>query len=94
MVGEILAIMGPSGCGKTTLLNILGDRVGKQGVSGTITLNGHKLTKESKRFVAYCTQNDIFFPQLTVRDTLAFTVFTLLYIYIFFCKFRIFNKIY
>ncbi|RHZ44130.1 hypothetical protein Glove_757g5 [Diversispora epigaea] len=71
--GEILAIMGPSGCGKTTLLNILGNRVGKQGVSGTINLNGHRLIKETKRFVAYCTQSDIFFPQLTVRETLSFT---------------------
>ncbi|CAG8479463.1 7736_t:CDS:10 [Diversispora eburnea] len=71
--GEILAIMGPSGCGKTTLLNILGNRVGKQGVSGTINLNGNRIIKETKRFVAYCSQNDIFFPQLTVRETLSFT---------------------
>ncbi|CAG8823546.1 1083_t:CDS:2, partial [Dentiscutata erythropus] len=70
---EILAIMGPSGCGKTTLLNILGNRVGKQGVSGTINLNGNRIIKETKRFVAYCSQNDIFFPQLTVRETLSFT---------------------
>ncbi len=73
-IGEILAIMGPSGCGKTTLLNLLGDRVGSKGVRGTITLNGHKPTKNSKRYVAYCTQDDVFFPQLTVKDTLGFTV--------------------
>jgi ABC-type multidrug transport system ATPase subunit len=66
--------MGPSGCGKTTLLNILADRLGSEGVEGTITLNGHKPTKSSKRYVAYCTQDDIFFPRLTVKDTLGFTV--------------------
>ncbi|CAB5321699.1 unnamed protein product [Rhizophagus irregularis] len=71
--GEILAIMGPSGCGKTTLLNILGDRVGNKGVKGTITMNGFKPTKCSKRYVAYCTQDDIFFPEITVKDTLGFT---------------------
>ncbi|PKY24465.1 P-loop containing nucleoside triphosphate hydrolase protein [Rhizophagus irregularis] len=71
--GEVLAIMGPSGCGKTTLLNLLGDRVGSKGVQGTITLNGHKITKNSKRFVAYCTQDDIFFPHLTVKETLSYT---------------------
>ncbi|RGB41806.1 P-loop containing nucleoside triphosphate hydrolase protein [Rhizophagus diaphanus] len=65
--------MGPSGCGKTTLLNLLGDRVGSKGVQGTVTLNGHKPTKKSKRFVAYCTQDDIFFPQLTVKETLSYT---------------------
>ncbi|GBC06325.1 hypothetical protein RclHR1_06770008 [Rhizophagus clarus] len=71
--GEVLAIMGPSGCGKTTLLNLLGDRVGSKGVQGTLTLNGHKPTKISKKFIAYCTQDDMFFPQLTVKETLSFT---------------------
>ncbi|POG78577.1 P-loop containing nucleoside triphosphate hydrolase protein [Rhizophagus irregularis DAOM 181602=DAOM 197198] len=71
--GEVLAIMGPSGCGKTTLLNLLGDRVGSKGVQGTIALNGHKMTKKSKRFIAYCTQDDIFFPHLTVKETLSYT---------------------
>ncbi|GBB97689.1 hypothetical protein RclHR1_03040006 [Rhizophagus clarus] len=71
--GEILAIMGPSGCGKTTLLNLLGERVGSKGVQGTLTLNGHKPTKSSKRFIAYCTQDDIFFPHLTVKETLSYT---------------------
>ncbi|UZO17949.1 uncharacterized protein OCT59_009278 [Rhizophagus irregularis] len=71
--GEVLAIIGPSGCGKTTLLNLLGDHVGSKGVQGTITLNGHKITKNSKRFVAYCTQDDIFFSHLTVKETLSYT---------------------
>ncbi|CAB4397744.1 unnamed protein product [Rhizophagus irregularis] len=39
--GEVLAIMGPSGCGN----HFVGDRVGSKGVQGTITLNGHKITK-------------------------------------------------
>jgi ABC-type multidrug transport system ATPase subunit len=73
--------MGPSGCGKTTLLNILGDHIGSKGVQGTITVNGHKPTKNSKRYVAYCTQDDIFFPYLTVKDTLRFTVSTNVIIY-------------
>ncbi|CAJ0905616.1 3209_t:CDS:2 [Entrophospora sp. SA101] len=65
--------MGPSGCGKTTLLNLLGNRVNSKNVEGTILMNGHKPTKDSKRFVSYCTQHDIFFPQLTVRETLKYT---------------------
>ncbi|GES75117.1 ABC transporter G family member 26 [Rhizophagus clarus] len=70
--GEILAIMGPSNCGKTTLLNLLGDRLGNKGVQGTITMNGLKPTKNSMKYLAYCTQDDVFFPQLTVKDTLSF----------------------
>ncbi|CAG8726528.1 10608_t:CDS:2, partial [Scutellospora calospora] len=46
--GEILAIMGPSGCGKTTLLNLLANRVGSKGVEGTIKMNEHKPTKDSR----------------------------------------------
>ncbi|CAG8696953.1 21385_t:CDS:10, partial [Cetraspora pellucida] len=65
--GEMLAIMGPSGCGKTTLLNVLGGRVSKKNAEGTIKMNGHHPTKDSRRFIAYCTQDDIFFPYLTSR---------------------------
>ena len=75
--GEILAIMGPSGCGKTTLLNLLVDRISNGNVQGTVTMNGHKPTKNSKRYIAYCTQDDIFFPHLTVKETLGYTVSTI-----------------
>ncbi|CAG8445992.1 21921_t:CDS:10 [Dentiscutata erythropus] len=71
--GEILAIMGPSGCGKTTLLNAIGNRLGTKDIEGTIKMNGHKPTKDSKRFIAYCAQDDTFFPYLTVRETLSYT---------------------
>ncbi|CAG8547496.1 37058_t:CDS:2 [Gigaspora margarita] len=71
--GEILAIMGPSGCGKTTLLNVLADRVGTKNIEGTIKMNGNKPTKDSRRFIAYCTQEDVFFPYLTVKETLSYT---------------------
>ncbi|CAG8529734.1 4190_t:CDS:10, partial [Dentiscutata heterogama] len=71
--GEILAIMGPSGCGKTTLLNAIGNRLGTKAIEGTIKMNGHKPTKDSKRFIAYCAQDDTFFPYLTVRETLSYT---------------------
>ena len=84
--------MGPSGCGKTTLLNILADRIGNKGVQGTINLNGHKPTKNSKRYVAYCTQDDIFFPQLTVKDTLNFTVSTALHDLLLHCSYFMHNN--
>ena len=69
--------MGPSGCGKTTLLNLLADRISNKSVQGTVTMNGHKPTKNSKRYIAYCTQDDLFYPHLTVKETLGFTVSTI-----------------
>ncbi|CAG8547536.1 37060_t:CDS:2, partial [Gigaspora margarita] len=71
--GEILAIMGPSGCGKTILLNALSGRLCTEDVEGTIKMNGHRPTEDLKRFIAYCTQEDAFFPHLTVREALTYT---------------------
>lgn len=68
--GEFVAIMGPSGSGKTSLLNILSGRV-KEGVSGTIKINGKRPRKKEIGFVE---QQDVLFPNLTVRQTLDFTV--------------------
>eukprot|EP01102_Stenamoeba_stenopodia_P005607 TRINITY_DN16354_c0_g1_i1.p1 TRINITY_DN16354_c0_g1~~TRINITY_DN16354_c0_g1_i1.p1 ORF type:complete len:701 (+),score=189.33 TRINITY_DN16354_c0_g1_i1:236-2338(+) len=71
--GEFLAILGPSGAGKTTLLNILAGRV-KKGVSGDILVNGQPRNKTAiKKHSAFVMQDDIFFSQLTVTETLHLT---------------------
>lgn len=71
--GRLLAIMGPSGSGKTTLLNIL---AGQLSASARLTLSGHiyisgKPLLSSSHKVAYVRQEDLFFSQLTVRETLS-----------------------
>ncbi|KAK6472207.1 ABC transporter G family member 14-like [Huso huso] len=66
--GELLALMGPSGSGKTTLLSVLTGRI--QAKSGQVTLGGRPLTKNLRRMLCYVMQQDIFFPNLTVKDTL------------------------
>ncbi|KAL5722101.1 ABC transporter G member 7 [Ranunculus cassubicifolius] len=71
--GRLLAIMGPSGSGKTTLLNVLAGQLGQSSLlhlSGLLEINGSPRSNHAYRF-AYVRQEDLFFSQLTVRETLS-----------------------
>ncbi|KAK4433631.1 ABC transporter G family member 25 [Sesamum alatum] len=71
--GKVLAILGPSGSGKSTLLNALAGRHHHgHGLTGTILFNNRKLTKSIQKKTGFVPQDDVFYPRLTVRETLVF----------------------
>ncbi|KAL6998273.1 ABC transporter G member 20 [Sarracenia purpurea var. burkii] len=72
--GEIMAVLGASGSGKSTLIDALADRIAKESLKGTFTLNGEVLeSKLLKVISAYVMQEDLLFPMLTVEETLMFS---------------------
>ncbi|XP_020236205.1 ABC transporter G family member 7 [Cajanus cajan] len=71
--GRLLALMGPSGSGKTTLLNVLAGQLTaspRLHLSGVLEFNGKPGSNNAYKF-AYVRQEDLFFSQLTVRETLS-----------------------
>ncbi|KAL2504980.1 ABC transporter G family member 1 [Abeliophyllum distichum] len=73
--GEIMAVMGASGSGKSTLIDALANRMAKESLQGTISLNGEQLESSLLKVIsAYVMQDDLLFPMLTVEETLMFAV--------------------
>lgn len=71
--GRLLALMGPSGSGKTTLLNVLAGQLAASPslhLSGYLYVNGRPMSQSGYK-IAFVRQEDIFFSQLTVRETLS-----------------------
>ncbi|KAF6171040.1 hypothetical protein GIB67_014620 [Kingdonia uniflora] len=72
--GEILAVLGASGSGKSTLIDALANRIRRESLKGTLTLNGEPLeSRLLKAISAYVMQDDILYPMLTVEETLIFS---------------------
>lgn len=72
--GQIMAVLGASGSGKSTLIDALADRIAKDSLKGTITLNDEVLNSRMLKVIsAYVMQDDLLFPMLTVEETLMFS---------------------
>ncbi|XP_059669790.1 ABC transporter G family member 20-like [Cornus florida] len=72
--GEIMAVLGASGSGKSTLIDAIANRISKESMKGSVTLNGEVLeSKLAKVISAYVMQDDLLFPMLTVEETLTFS---------------------
>ena len=70
--GEICVLLGPSGCGKTTLLRAIAGLA--QQDRGTLWIAGRDVTRlpPTQRGVAMTFQHYALFPNMTVRQNLAF----------------------
>lgn len=73
--GEMLLVLGRPGSGCTTLLNVLSNhRLGYKEISGDISF-GNMSAKEAQQYrgqIIMNTEEEIFFPTLTVGDTIDF----------------------
>jgi ABC-type multidrug transport system ATPase subunit len=67
--GSMWGVMGGSGAGKSTFLNVL---MGKANLTGgAVKINGwSKDMSKYKKLIGYVPQDDIVFPELTVRENI------------------------
>lgn len=70
--GEFFTLLGPSGCGKTTLLRILAGFI--QPTEGQVCIGEKDITvlQPEKRNMGIVFQNYALFPNMTVRDNIAY----------------------
>ncbi|XVE52142.1 hypothetical protein DITRI_Ditri02bG0098700 [Diplodiscus trichospermus] len=68
-------LLGPPSSGKTTLLFALSGMLDQDlGVSGKVTYNGYDMSEfVPQKSAAYISQYDLHIPEMTVRETLAFS---------------------
>ncbi|KQK22254.1 ABC transporter G family member 5 [Brachypodium distachyon] len=72
--GEIMAVLGASGSGKSTLIDALANRIRKESLHGSVTLNGESMDNNLLKVIsAYVMQDDLLYPMLTVEETLMFS---------------------
>ncbi|KAF7804518.1 ABC transporter G family member 20-like [Senna tora] len=72
--GQIMGVLGASGSGKSTLIDALANRISKDSLKGSVTLNGDALESNLLKVIsAYVMQDDLLFPMLTVEETLMFS---------------------
>ncbi|CAD5118398.1 DgyrCDS7102 [Dimorphilus gyrociliatus] len=67
------AILGPTGGGKSSLLDVLAGRKAKEGLSGTILVDGNLQPDNFKCMSGYVVQDDVIMGTLTVEENLMFS---------------------
>ncbi len=67
---EIVSIVGTSGCGKSTLLKIIAGL--DKATTGTVSVDGHRIEKPSRKEIGIIFQESRLFPWSTVEKNIAF----------------------
>ena len=69
--GILTALVGVSGAGKSTLMDVLAGRKTGGCIEGSISIEGYPKNQATfARISAYCEQNDIHSPHVTVYESL------------------------
>ncbi len=68
--GVIMGILGPNGSGKTTLMKILAGIEGY--TSGEVLINGRSPGIDTKKHVAFLTENNQLFDWMSIKDAIGF----------------------
>jgi len=67
--GEIFGLLGPNGAGKTTTISMICGLLSSD--EGKIEFQSQQIS-DSRSFIGYCPQENIFFPKLTCYEQLVF----------------------
>src|SRR5262245_16270621 len=71
--GEVVGFLGPNGAGKTTTLRMIAGFIGPS--AGVVEVGGHDVVREpiaARRLLGYMPEDCPFYPELRVREYLAF----------------------
>ncbi|SES63263.1 ABC-2 type transport system ATP-binding protein [Salinibacillus kushneri] len=69
-IGRIFGIIGENGSGKSTLLRLMAGLL--KPTKGVITINGEVASRQTRKHVAYLSDQDYYFPYFTIEELIQY----------------------